>query len=316
MKYTIKKSAIFFIASIGVIILSTITISYSTLTEENIKYKIEFFKPVIDKLLSEKVDTSFLKLLLSDPSTNFNERYIKINVIGYLNKPNYSAHYDIASVRRASEFVNDNLKILCDCENKYGVPKEIISAILWIETKFGDFLGRNHIPSVFLSAAMADCEEYISLNKQRITESFDGDSAKLTEMYKQIENRAAKKSKWALQELKALEKIYNKKQIDILDLHGSWAGAFGLSQFLPSSYLKWAVDGNKDNIVDLFDKYDAIFSVANYLKVNGWNTALAGQRKALYHYNNSEAYVDAVITLSERIKAKNQKPDSLEKPIE
>lgn len=314
MKYSIKKSVIFFITLICVIIFSTISISYSSLTEENIKYKSDFFKPVIIKLLSEKVDSAFINMLLSDPNTNFNEKYIKINVIGFLKKPSYSGHYDNSSVIRVSDFIKENINILTECEKKYGIPKEIISSILWIETKFGDFLGRNHIPSVLLSAAMADCEEYISLNKQRLYDLFDGDSTQLFEMYQQIERRAKKKSKWALEELKALEKIYHRKQIDIFELHGSWAGAFGLSQFLPSSYVKWAVDGNNDSVIDLFDKYDAIFSIANYLTVNGWDSDSSMMRKALFHYNNSEQYVDAVLKLSARVTGKYETLEPLDLP--
>jgi membrane-bound lytic murein transglycosylase B len=59
-----------------------------------------------------------------------------------------------------------------------------------------------------------------------------------------------------------IEKKYN---INFNDINGSWAGAFGIPQFLPSSFLKFAVDGNGDGVIDLFDMEDAIYSVGNYL---------------------------------------------------
>ncbi|MFW5663030.1 MAG: lytic transglycosylase domain-containing protein, partial [Bacteroidota bacterium] len=86
--------------------------------------------------------------------------------------------------------------------------------------------------------------------------------------------------------------------IDIMNLEGSWAGAFGISQFLPSSYINWAVDGDDNGIIDLFTLEDAVFSVGNYLKVNGWDDEENSRRDAVFHYNNSSAYVNAVFSLA------------------
>ncbi len=59
-------------------------------------------------------------------------------------------------------------------------------------------------------------------------------------------------------------------------MKGSYAGAIGLGQFMPSSWTAFAVDGDADGIVDLFhSRRDAIFSVANFLKVHGWETGKA-----------------------------------------
>ncbi|HPU23830.1 MAG TPA: lytic transglycosylase domain-containing protein, partial [Candidatus Kapabacteria bacterium] len=91
-------------------------------------------------------------------------------------------------------------------------------------------------------------------------------------------------------------------KIPIGDIYGSWAGAFGIPQFLPSSYVKYAIDGNNDGVVDLFNLSDAVFSVANYLKSHGWGEMLSEQRKAIFAYNNSTAYVDAVMKLAEYAK--------------
>ena len=73
-----------------------------------------------------------------------------------------------------------------------------------------------------------------------------------------------------------------------------------MSQFLPSSYLSWAVDGDSNGAIDLNDIDDAMYSVANYLKCNGWGKTTSQQRAAVYHYNNSNAYVDAVLTLAQK----------------
>jgi len=83
---------------------------------------------------------------------------------------------------------------------------------------------------------------------------------------------------------------------DPLSIKGSWAGAFGLCQFVPSSYLHYAVDGNGDGRVDLFNVVDALASVANYLKRSGWEKEnQEKKKKAIYAYNHCDNYVKAVL---------------------
>ncbi len=148
---------------------------------------------------------------------------------------------------------------------------------------------------------MADNAEYIELNKKEIRK-IENDSLKIINLYKEIERRAEKKANWAVNELIYLEKLSKISPVPIFSLHGSWAGAFGMSQFLPSSYVKWAVDGNGDGVVNLFEVEDAIFSVGNYLRANGWSDSDEARRAAVFHYNNSKDYVQAVLLLAEKIK--------------
>ena len=96
--------------------------------------------------------------------------------------------------------------------------------------------------------------------------------------------------------------MYTMSSVPIFDLKGSWAGAFGICQFLPSSYLNWAVDGNDDGNINLYEMDDAIFSVANYLINHGWSEQPEDQKKAVFTYNNSSDYVDAVIQLAAKLK--------------
>ena len=90
--------------------------------------------------------------------------------------------------------------------------------------------------------------------------------------------------------------LSKERGFDPLAIKGSWAGAFGLCQFVPSAYLNYAVDGNGDERVDLFNVVDALASVANYLQCNGWeNGSLEKKRKAIYAYNHCDNYVRAVL---------------------
>jgi len=263
--------------------------------------KDDFFRPVIEQLLEKGVDSTFISELVNHKTVKFNEKYVKINVTGYLKKADYSQNYSEFSVKKSKSFLDKHLEILNRAEAEYNVPKEVITSILWVETKVGNYLGDNHIPSVFLSTAMANQEEYIKMNTDIFIESYTEDSEKLHEYVEKIKARANKKTNWAINELVALSKINSVLPKSIFSLKGSWAGAFGLSQFLPSSYSNWAVDGNGDGTIDLFEVEDAIFSVANYLKTNGWDSDDDSKRKAVFHYNNSNDYVDAVLLLADKI---------------
>ena len=279
-------------------ISSSAKISYSSyFTEEN-SSKYQFFKPLIKKLLKNGADTAFVYSLIADSKTKFDKKYVKINVTGYLRKYDYSANYSPGSVKKSSKFLKENIDILKDSEKIYSIPKEIITAVIWIETRCGDYLGNNHVPSVFVSTALADRPEYIKMNKKELYKNYNGTKDELKELENKIEKRAVKKANWALKELLALEKMYELSPVPVNQIKGSWAGAFGISQFLPSSYVNWAVDGNSDGIVNLFEVEDAIHSVANYLKTNGWGKSDQEKRKAIYHYNNSSDYVDAVLILA------------------
>jgi len=263
----------------------------------------DFYQPVIRELINRGVDSSFVQSIIADHRTKFSERYVKINVTGYLKKADYSelVSENSADISRTFSIRYENK--LKEAEKKFGVNKEIIAAIIWIETRFGGYVGNNHIPSVFLSTAMAGQPEFIELNYCELEEKMPEESQRVKDSLKmKIIERANKKSDWAIKELVALSKINHRGDIDIMNLYGSWAGAFGLSQFLPSSYLSWAIDGDNDGHVNLFDIDDAIYSVANYLKDNGWGNSTKLKRSSVFRYNNSNDYVDAVFTLADKIK--------------
>ncbi len=283
---------------------------YITAYAGSFEKKSQDFAPVVDKLLEKGADTSFISLLLNHPDIQFDEKYIKINVTGYLKKPDYSSQYNDYSVKKCTEFIRENKFVLNDCSEKYKVPKEVITAVMWVETKHGRITGNHHIASVYLSAAMADQPEYIEMNLENLHEQWDGADDELPALEEKIKSRARRKASWALSQLLALERMRDNTDIDIMELEGSWAGAFGWSQFLPSSYMSWAVDGNRDNTTDLFNVHDAACSIANYLSENGWGKTRKSRRSAVFHYNNSSDYVDAVLTLAARLQDNQDTPPS------
>ena len=80
-----------------------------------------------------------------------------------------------------------------------------------------------------------------------------------------------RRSEFFTKELLILLKLIDTNQIDYKTLYGSWAGAFGFFQFMPSTIKNHAIDYNKDNYIDLKNPNDAYASAANYLRNMGWN---------------------------------------------
>lgn len=118
----------------------------------------------------------------------------------------------------------------------YGVPPEIIVGIIGVETRWGRVMGKTRI---------LDALATLSFNYPRRAEYFSG-------------------------ELETFLLMARDEQDDPLNLKGSFAGAMGYGQFMPSSYKQDAVDFSGDGHINLWDPVDAIGSVANYFKAHGW----------------------------------------------
>lgn len=176
------------------------------------------------------------------------------------------------SIQLGKKFLKEHKKELVRLEKKYDVPKEILVAILRVETCFGANLGQHHVFHVF--------DEIIS--------SMD--------VSDDVKN-------WFKQEMVALFIICRENNLDVSRIMGSWSGAIGLVQFMPTSYLKFAVDGNKDGIINLFEMEDALPSAANYLKKAGWRKSnfIQVNKRAIWFYNRHWGYVNDVITYAQKI---------------
>ena len=93
--------------------------------------------------------------------------------------------------------------------------------------------------------------------------------------------------------------------VDPVGINGSYAGAMGIAQFMPSNIITLAQDGNQDGRIDLFTHDDAIASIANYLKHYGWYPGIDGEKayKVLYRYNHSKYYVDTLLKIAGLLKS-------------
>lgn len=149
-------------------------------------------------------------------------------------------------IRKGVEFWDANAEVLKQAEAQYGIPQEVIVAIIGVETVYGQNTGNYRVLDSLATLGFA----YPAGQKDR--------------------------SDFFLSELEAFIALCNKTHLDVLEVKGSYAGAIGLGQFMPSSWTAYAVDGDEDGTVDLFhSRKDAIFSVANFLKVHGWESGKA-----------------------------------------
>ena len=135
------------------------------------------------------------------------------------------------------KFIQNNISVLERAEKEFGVPKEVITAILGVETDYGNIMGSYRVIDSLTTLGFDDPRRY----------------------------------KFFKSELIQFFILTRENNLDILKVKGSYAGAMGYGQFISSSYRAYAIDFDGDGYVDLFNSLeDAIGSTANYLKRHGW----------------------------------------------
>ena len=154
----------------------------------------------------------------------------------------YENTFTYIKKRTSKKKVYDGLKlykkeknIIDKIENEYGVEKELLLALMGIETNFGKYLGKMDIVSSLAT---------LSFDKRR--------------------------SRFFTEELLILLSLVDKKIINKDILYGSWAGAFGNFQFMPRTIRNYAIDYNENDTIELKKTEDSFASAANYLKRIGW----------------------------------------------
>jgi membrane-bound lytic murein transglycosylase B len=183
-------------------------------------------------------------------------------------------------------------------QRRFGVDANVCAAIITVETQCGRNTGRSVVLYRVARLAMAKDPYNFERNVQRW-------GAGDPDIERRLLARAQYLEDTFYPEVRAVFTIARQQRIDPLGLRGSGAGAFGYPQFLPTSYLKHAVDGNGDGRVSLYDADDAAASCANYLSHYGWRQGISRQQKraVIWRYNRSEAYIDTVLALADRLGA-------------
>ena len=138
-------------------------------------------------------------------------------------------------IKQGIKLYNKEKKIIEKIEKEFDVEKELLLALMGIETNFGKYLGKMDIISSLAT---------LSFDKRR--------------------------SEFFTKELLILLNLIDKKIIDKSILYGSWAGAFGNFQFMPRTIRNYAIDYNNNKTIELKKTEDSFASAANYLKTIGW----------------------------------------------
>ncbi len=175
---------------------------------------------------------------------------------------------------KAGEFIDKNIDVLKKIESLNGIHYELIVAILAVETNFADINSRGNF---FVFNALVS--QYVLMPER---ENF------------------------ALKELIALYNFTLKSGKDTYSFIGSFAGACGWGQFLPSSLMKFFRDSPNDDGIDIYSLEDNLYSIENYLYSHNLNGRNIDYRQALYDaiysYNPDDTYVKGIIYIYDKLR--------------
>ena len=220
--------------------------------------------------ITQKVGKSFADALFADPRfaldpTLFSRRPRQLIIPQpHSRKPDYDYVFSDWSRAKGKYFLQNN-KIAFDREEEtFGVPRDIVNALLNIETQWGRVIGNRPVVTTLYTLAV--------MRPNRIQPG------------------------WPEEQLIAFLVFCKENHLDPFSIKGSRTGAFGLAQFEPTSYSIFAIHCEADNDPpDLFNDADAICSIGNYLHRAGWGSGEASHRKAILAYNHDRFYAAAVM---------------------
>ena len=209
--------------------------SFADINNDFENWKINFKKIAIKNNISEKT----FDLVMSN--TKFLSDVIKYDRYQpefYEDTKTYiSKRTSSKKVSSGKKFYEKNSNLINSVENKFNIEKELLLSLMGIETNFGTYVGKMDILSSLAT---------LSFDKRR--------------------------SEFFTNELLILLKLIENNQIDYKSLYGSWAGAFGYFQFMPSTMKNYAIDHDENGYIDLKNNNDAYASASNYLNQIGWKS--------------------------------------------
>jgi len=255
------------------------------------------FNSLQARLAGEGFDPVMLKTVFMKPEVHFEPRTVSLFFMHSEARINYDQFLSPESLQKARKYIQDHLSDLNAAEETYGVPKQVITAIMLVETRLGTYLGTSSILNTLSSLAAIKDPGLREVVWNSMQEDRRPDRSA-------FEEKVVAKSAWAYQELKAYLKYTEREKVDPTSIYGSYAGALGISQFMPSNILAYGRDGNHDGRIDLFNPSDAIMSIACYLKSFGWKPGIGYDDafNVVYHYNHSKVYVTTILKIADQLK--------------
>lgn len=205
----------------------------------------------------------------------------------------------------ALEFFLDNRRYFREAEKRFLVSSSVILAILQIESRCGEFTGKESVFYRLARLVEASNPDYFLDNLEYNRKLLNNKAGERSVQIQEVRQRAAWLRKTFLPHLVSLVSIAKARNVHPLDIKGSSAGGMGLPQFLPDNVRLFGVDANNDQIVNLDEPGDAILSVAKFLHDNGWSgfsMSREAKRNAILTYNKSTPYVDTVLNMAEQLR--------------
>ena len=209
--------------------------SIANINKDFQKWKIDFKKIALENNISEKTFDMVMSNTKFLPDVIKYDRY----------QPEFYEDTKTYILKRTSskkvalgkKFYENNSKLINSVERKFDIERELLLALMGIETNFGTYVGKMDILSSLAT---------LSFDKRR--------------------------SEFFTNELLTLLKLIENNQINYKTLYGSWAGAFGFFQFMPSTMKNYAIDHDGNGYIDLKNNNDAYASASNYLNRIGWKS--------------------------------------------
>jgi membrane-bound lytic murein transglycosylase B len=250
------------------------------------------------RLIADGFDAALVEGVYADPAVTFETRGVSLFFVHRESTLNYDQFLEAKNLSLARNYMQTHREALAAAQKDFGVAPEVITAIILVETRLGTVVGGRSILNTLSTMA--------ALENPGIRADFWDKVPKNGRLSRdQFESKADQKSDWAYKELKSFLRYAEREAIPPTAVQGSYAGAFGICQFMPSNALSLAQDGNGDGRVDLFDHTDAIFSVARYLEHHGWRPDIDREKayKVILRYNYSRYYANTILAISERLEA-------------
>jgi membrane-bound lytic murein transglycosylase B len=314
-RLTACKTALFIAAlSAGTVFAQEKPVTTASLLSQTSSTEVSVMSPsapyngwgfLVDKLRTAGIPEAELGAVYNDP------RMPAFSFIPFRLRPKeqsalYTGFTTPTQIAMGTAFARQHKKEFDRIEKAVRVPREVVTAIVLVESQLGQNTGK----ALVLERLSRVASVREPTNLQRNLEAMRQDDPKVS--LEQLEERALYLEKTFLPEIPALFEISRRHKLDPLTLRGSMAGAFGLPQFLPSAFLRFAVDGDSDGDISLFDDVDAIWSAAQYLASYGYRDELPLKEKRLilWRYNKSEAYIDTILSVSRAIKSRLRTPSA------
>jgi membrane-bound lytic murein transglycosylase B len=250
-----------------------VNFSINTNAEENFEtWLLSYKKFALKKGVSQKtIDNAFKNVKFLEQVIRYDRKQPEFyeDTITYVNK-----RANITRVKTAKKLFKKNKILFTEIENKFSVEKEILLALWGIETNFGKHVGKMDIISSLAT---------LSYDKRR--------------------------RNFFSSQLLTLLKLIDNELINLNTLYGSWAGAYGNFQFMPSTIKRYAIDYDNNNKIELKSSLDdALASAANYINKIGWKKGQPCFIRVKLRNNIDKKYINSSArTISNRLKIKKWK---------